>query len=42
MTEVKGSIFDGPTVVVAGTMVLFDALDVVSGFTGLGPLALDG
>ena len=31
MEEVEGSIFDGETVVVAGTTVLLDALDAAAG-----------
>lgn len=33
MEEVEGSIFDGDTVVVAGTTVLLDVLDAVAGST---------
>ena len=33
MEEVEGSIFDGDTIVVAGTTVLLDVLDAVSGST---------
>jgi hypothetical protein len=34
MEEVEGSIFDGETVVVAGTTVLLDTLDAVAGSAG--------
>ncbi|PKQ16958.1 MAG: hypothetical protein CVT67_02085 [Actinobacteria bacterium HGW-Actinobacteria-7] len=33
MDEVEGSIFDGDTVIVAGTMVLLDVLDAVGDST---------